>query len=929
MYCLRFFTLAALWLSAGLCTLHAQSNTLPVAAAVQQFGDAGGRFEAVGFFSPAATRSETASRFAPSAQFLSLDVAQSANRNATLPSALTLQIPYHDQMLTLDLLETPVFTADFSVVTSLSDGQAVDYLPARHYRGAIRGDNHSMAAFSFCSGEIMGLIADDHYGNLVLGRLDRPGNTKDYILYSDQDLTDRNQFSCTALDTGVPGPKPSAAHPEVSGCVRAYWECDYELFQNKGSVQATVDYLAGAFNQLATLYANEQINTMLSEIFVWVTSDNYSVSSSSTALNQFKTLRKSYNGDIAHLVGIGGNNLGGIAYVGALCLPSYAYAFSDINTSYATVPTYSWTVEVLTHEMGHNLGSPHTQSCTWPGGAIDNCFTTEGGCPPGPAPVNGGTIMSYCHLTNYGINFNNGFGPLPGNKIRASVSAASCLPGACAPLNNCPAPGNITVTNITGNSAVVSWTGTGNASSYTVQWRAVGAPAWAAANNATSPYTITSLPVNDEIEVRLQSNCGSTVSEFSLGVIFITGSSGGGGGGTSCGTPANLSATATTSASAVISWGSVSGANSYQLSYKTASASLWSTPINLLTTTYTLSALAAGTTYNVRVAAACSGTTSGYASSSFTTPGAGGGSACGIPGNLSASANSVSTATVSWSPVSGAIYYQLYYKQSSASFWSGAINISNTTYALNGLTASTAYDVRVRAICSSGNSSSATTTFSTPGSGGGGTGTTCPTPANFTLNYVAATSAIISWSSVAGATGYDLQIKPVASNNWITFLNLPATVVQITHLQPNSTYQVRVRTRCSGSNNFSNYTDILNINTPAYLNAYDATPEPLPAGSGVSVLFPAAGAETTEGPALQIFPNPTSSRVQVWFEPAAADGFTGIGLYDLNGRSIDLQPVSQEASWAEFNLSTLPAGVYFVRATAKNQAPMVKRLVKE
>jgi hypothetical protein len=39
--------------------------------------------------------------------------------------------------------------------------------------------------------------------------------------------------------------------------------------------------------------------------------------------------------------------------------------------------------------------------------------------------------MSYCHLTNYGINFNNGFGPLPGNKIRQKVSQANCLSG-CA-----------------------------------------------------------------------------------------------------------------------------------------------------------------------------------------------------------------------------------------------------------------------------------------------------------------------------------------------------------------------------------------------------------------------------------------------------------------------------------------------------------------
>ena len=75
----------------------------------------------------------------------------------------------------------------------------------------------------------------------------------------------------------------------------------------------------------------------------------------------------------------------------------------------------------------HNLGSPHTQSCTWPGGAIDNCYATEGGCALGPAPTNGGTVMSYCHLTGYGINLANGFGPLPGQKIRNIIRNNPCL----------------------------------------------------------------------------------------------------------------------------------------------------------------------------------------------------------------------------------------------------------------------------------------------------------------------------------------------------------------------------------------------------------------------------------------------------------------------------------------------------------------------
>ncbi|MEZ4949652.1 MAG: hypothetical protein R2784_09740 [Saprospiraceae bacterium] len=36
------------------------------------------------------------------------------------------------------------------------------------------------------------------------------------------------------------------------------------------------------------------------------------------------------------------------------------------------------------------------------------------------------TIMSYCHLVSgVGINFNNGFGPNPGDKIRYEISNAA------------------------------------------------------------------------------------------------------------------------------------------------------------------------------------------------------------------------------------------------------------------------------------------------------------------------------------------------------------------------------------------------------------------------------------------------------------------------------------------------------------------------
>jgi hypothetical protein len=185
----------------------------------------------------------------------------------------------------------------------------------------------------------------------------------------------------------------------------------------------------------------KRFNLVVNEMFVWDTTDPFTGPSTSNYLDQFQAyLNGNFNGDLAHLVGYGGG--GGVAYLDVLCSPFYGIGYSGINSTYSNVPTYSWTVEVLTHEIGHNLGSPHTHACAWNGNntAIDGCGPAAGyseGCN-GPLPVSG-TIMSYCHLIGgVGINFNNGFGPQPGDLIRNRVYNSSCLTTCGPPISLMP-----------------------------------------------------------------------------------------------------------------------------------------------------------------------------------------------------------------------------------------------------------------------------------------------------------------------------------------------------------------------------------------------------------------------------------------------------------------------------------------------------------
>lgn len=90
---------------------------------------------------------------------------------------------------------------------------------------------------------------------------------------------------------------------------------------------------------------------------------------------------------------------------------------------------------------------------------------------------------------------------------------------------------------------------------------------------------------------------------------------------TACAVPASLNATAITNTSATLSWGAVTNAVSYNVQYKTATATTFTT-VNTTSTSLNLTGLTLGTTYNYQVQAVCSAGSSAYSSqSSFTTTG--------------------------------------------------------------------------------------------------------------------------------------------------------------------------------------------------------------------------------------------------------------------------------------------------------------------
>ena len=201
-------------------------------------------------------------------------------------------------------------------------------------------------------------------------------------------------------------------------CVNVAVEIDYFTRSTFSSSDDAVDWALGILTAVGEIYEEEVNISIVSDYaFVWETEDPYNsyVEQSTDMLYSIKDKWnddenfESVDRDLVHLFTKRTNTgTGGIAFVNGAGSTNYGFGFSGGLTSdmeYADVPApfYHWNLLVVSHEIGHNFGSMHTQWCGWSGGPLSNCVDLEesvpGECDPyinNPTPSIG-TIMSYCH----------------------------------------------------------------------------------------------------------------------------------------------------------------------------------------------------------------------------------------------------------------------------------------------------------------------------------------------------------------------------------------------------------------------------------------------------------------------------------------------------------------------------------------------------
>ena len=84
---------------------------------------------------------------------------------------IQVQIPYQNENIELLLYKETVFAEGFHVDTDKA--KSVVYEPGIYYRGIVKDDSNSVVSFNFFKNEMNGIISNQSFGNLVIGKINK------------------------------------------------------------------------------------------------------------------------------------------------------------------------------------------------------------------------------------------------------------------------------------------------------------------------------------------------------------------------------------------------------------------------------------------------------------------------------------------------------------------------------------------------------------------------------------------------------------------------------------------------------------------------------------------------------------------------------------------------------------------------------------
>ena len=222
--------------------------------------------------------------------------------------------------------------------------------------------------------------------------------------------------SIAFLDDGIPASLSAAtAGSTLDFEAVVAIETDTEWLDGfNNDTSAAGDWILNLFLALNVMFERDvATRLLLGDVFLRIGPDPYTNTSGnrSQQLDEFGEYWRLNQGTVdrdfaAMLSGrnIGDRSFSGIAWLNQYCQYGRQYGSRTVGSySYNAIGnrwSESGAAKFIGHELGHNMGSPHTHCYNPP---VDECYGGEGGCFSGSVscPATGtGTTMSYCHLSS-------------------------------------------------------------------------------------------------------------------------------------------------------------------------------------------------------------------------------------------------------------------------------------------------------------------------------------------------------------------------------------------------------------------------------------------------------------------------------------------------------------------------------------------------